>query len=219
MGFCERNILYASDFSVPCREKWVGIAPSLDWRQQTVEIQAAGLGAAPLWKRWPTVFYLKNAGPHRLALDDLQVVAAQSRFNSLVNSGFERGLNDWYTYNDFKHLPWHIKNLWLALWFEGGLLGLLLFGWLCSAALASAWRQGVGGASGPAGAGLSVLAVLLVGFFGNPLDSVRVSLLFHLLLMVLAFSPPAVAVSDKRAAVRPAPGTGVADHSDRSPSR
>ena len=43
------------------------------------------------------------------------------------HGNFEQGLDYWFFYNDFAHLPWHIKNTWLHVWYELGWIGLILF--------------------------------------------------------------------------------------------
>jgi hypothetical protein len=48
-------------------------------------------------------------------------------FNLLRNGSFKEGLDYWFSYNDYSHLPWHTGNTFLQVWFERGWLGLCLF--------------------------------------------------------------------------------------------
>ena len=45
----------------------------------------------------------------------------------LGNGDFQHGNDRWFFTSDRHHLPWHAKNLWLHVYFEQGVLGLLIF--------------------------------------------------------------------------------------------
>jgi len=189
LGFCERNIIFTGDEGGHCSSQWYRL-PASDgaWHSQQLEIDSHRLGAGAIWQRWPTVFYLKNPGKIDIDIDAISVTPAALRFNLVANGDFGAGMDYWYTYNDNKHLPWHIKNLFLALWYEGGALGCALTLSLLYAGLRNAVHGSVQGHGVALAGGLVLVGVLVIGVMGNPLDSVRVALLFYWLAMVLAFS-------------------------------
>ena len=86
-------------------------------------------------------------------------------------------MDHWFFYNDFAHLPWHIKNTWLQAWYDTGAIGSALLALLLVLALASAGRAP---RESPAPAlGIALLGIALLGLFGTPLDSPRVAWLFY----------------------------------------
>ncbi len=189
LGFCERNILYASDMNVMCSARWVKVrSTNGDWVEHEVRIQSKRVGRKPPWKRWPTVFYLKNAGAVAVDIEHVWVQANGQPANSIRNGGFRQGLDYWFYYNDFKHLQWHIKNLYLAIYFELGVLGVILVGGVVGMAVYRGARKALSGEPLALAAWLSVVSVLVVGVMGNPLDSARASLLFYWLINILLFT-------------------------------
>jgi len=101
----------------------------------------------------------------------------------VVNSDFAAGTVRWFFTSD-RHLDWRMKDTYLAIWFEGGLLGalallLLLFGALGGAV--NAVRRGEPRGAPIAGA---MLAILLCGIFDNVFEAPRIALLFDLAAML-----------------------------------
>jgi O-antigen ligase len=101
--------------------------------------------------------------------------------NQLQNSSFKEGLDYWFYYNDFAHLPWHIKNLFLQVWFENGWLGVGLFLALLGLLVRSNLERRAHDSLNPVYTS-AVLILCFFGFFGSPLDSARVSWMFYFLL-------------------------------------
>ena len=114
-----------------------------------------------------------------LEIDAVQFSA--DGFNLLRNGSFRDGLDYWFSYNDFSHLPWHVKNTFLQVWFETGLLGLCLFLALLFFLGRAAWRPQSVDSLVPVYV-TGVLTLCVFGLFGSPLDSVRVSWLFYFFL-------------------------------------
>jgi O-antigen ligase len=102
-------------------------------------------------------------------------------FNVLRNNSFKQGLDYWFSYNDFSHLAWHVKNTFLQLWFETGWLGVSLFlALLCLLVLKNFKRRSYDSLL-PAFT-TSSLGLAVFGVFGSPLDAARVSWMFYFFL-------------------------------------
>jgi hypothetical protein len=122
--------------------------------------------------------------PAIVDFDDIMLVG--SRGNShLENGGFEHGMDRWLPYYDFNHLPWHVKNLWLHLYFEQGALGVIAFAVTWLIGLWAAFRAISRGEIFPIGVAAAVTGFVAVGTFGSPIDAPRVAWLYYFLLFVL----------------------------------
>ena len=84
-----------------------------------------------------------------------------------------------FFYNDFAHLPWHIKNTYLQSWYHFGWLGFVLFLVLGIATVVSAIRIQERGSMINMAFATGIIAIAVFGVFGSPLDSPRVSWLFY----------------------------------------
>ena len=125
---------------------------------------------------------------NRIEIDNLRLTDAAGRA-LLTNGGFEEGLAHWYFTSDRYHMPWHLKNLFVHLLFEQGLLGLGAFLLVVGAAL---WRACFGAARqhrlAPALAA-SIVSLLTVGMVDSIMDMPRVAFLTLLLLTVTLALP------------------------------
>ena len=106
--------------------------------------------------------------------------------NLLENSNFDQGLDHWFFYNDFQHLPWHIKNIYLSIYYQLGIIGLILFAFMLFNVININRNDIV----------TTALQIFLIsyclglfsfGLFGDPLDSVRASTPFFMLLFAIQF--------------------------------
>ena len=192
---CERNLIFANNFHPNCKTTLIRFSAT-DGQLQAYEknIHSGGVGEQSVLGRWPTTLYMKNLSEGVIDVDD--VVFARDGENMLQNGSFEQGLDHWFFFNDFAHLPWHIKNTFLQAWYDTGWLGLaMLLGLLGLAFL----RVLVDGGHSPTQVLFfsGVAGVCIFGFFGSPLDSARVSWLFYCYLFAAALLP-----SQQRADVR-----------------
>ena len=96
--------------------------------------------------------------------------------NLIANADFSGGRSRWFFTSDHDHLPWHVKQLPLSLWFDTGAVGLALWLGLLLAASLRLARAGEWALLA------SLLAFCVVGAFDSLLDVPRLSLVFHLLL-------------------------------------
>ena len=111
------------------------------------------------------------------------VSLADARGDLLSNGSFTNGTARWFFSSDRNHLPWHIKNMALHVWFEQGLLGLFALASLVLLALLRlSFGRGREQPLAPALAG-AIIGFLCVGAFDSLLDVPRVGLVFFALLL------------------------------------
>jgi len=178
---CERNLIYANNFKPNCtRDRMNYTATDGAFEEFTLELNSGKVGSQSGLMRWPTLMTIQqvNTDTH---VDIATVKLSPDGLNQLQNSSFKQGLDYWFYYNDFAHLPWHIKNVFLQVWFENGWLGLALFLTLLGLLLKSNFERRAHDSLNPVYTS-AVLTVCLFGFFGSPLDSARVSWMFYFLL-------------------------------------
>ena len=144
----------------------------------------------PLTVSWPggrgrpVTLSLENFSPGSVAEIGSISLRDPAGRDVISNGDFSRGADRWF-FSTFDHLGWHIKNLWVALLFEQGWLGLLAFALLSGYALTQITRHFL--RSGDM-VSLSVLAglvgILTVGAVDSLFDAPRLTLLFFLTLLV-----------------------------------
>ncbi|MEZ5588219.1 MAG: hypothetical protein R3E46_14200 [Sedimenticolaceae bacterium] len=177
--FCERHIL---KFRAECR--WTKIkvpASNGGWQELTAKADLRGLGQpkfGPFIR--PLDISLMNRGINTgLDIGSVKLLAPDGT-NLLLNSDFSADWDHWFlTYGD--HLRWHIKNVFVYWYYEGGVAGLVLMlalGLYAGHRLVNATRSGDFFA-------LTTLAALggaiMVGLFDSLFDDPRISMLFFLL--------------------------------------
>ena len=97
------------------------------WQTHTLELDISKfadnfrIGARPL-----SLLFINQRKGTLVDIDNVSLTDQAGR-SLLKNGDFESGGDHWFFYNDIKHLPWHTKNLWVHLYFEMGMLGLLTF--------------------------------------------------------------------------------------------
>lgn len=177
LNLCERQLLYPQNCQpLPLRR----LAPGLAWQHLSYALDSGTLGARG-WLSPPVQLELAVEGRQAVVeIDNLSLRDLEGR-ELIRNGSFSDGNDYWFFSSDRHHLPWHVKNLLLNLYFELGLAGLLAFLALFGAAavhlLGSARRQA------SAAPWLAALCgFLLVGLFDSLLDVPRLSLLFFLAL-------------------------------------
>ena len=101
--------------------------------------------------------------------------------NRIDNGDFSQGMDYWsFTVDD--HLPWHIKNLFVGIWFDQGLVGLALFVGLLGLVIVRLLGQVMEGERFSAVLLASLTGYLVVGIIGSLFDAPRLTLLFYLLV-------------------------------------
>ena len=185
---CERNLIFSSNFMANCEAVSFRFNATRDGFVQLSEtLNTGGVGKRSWVSRWPTILYLKNFSKSEVV--DIDNVSLSINGDQLLkNSNFSRGTDHWFFYNDFAHLPWHIKNTYLQSWYNYGWIGFLLFISLVMTVVLIALK-GRGGSVFYVACATGVVAVGVFGIFGSPLDSSRVSWLFYFYIFAALLGP------------------------------
>ena len=151
------------------------------WQQFQATVNSATVGDN---RMRTTKLSLENASQDTsVDLDDVALVDSDG-MDHVANGSFQAGADRWFFSSPFNHLPWHIKNLWLQVFFEQGWVGLLMFSALVTATVARlawlAWR----GKAFAAVLLAAMLGFLGVGAFDSLFDAPRLTLVFGLLIAV-----------------------------------
>lgn len=184
---CQRLLLYPQNcVDLPLR---LG-PPTPGWRHYQFAFDSGPLGDGNWWRRAPVQLEIGVEGaPQPIDIDNISLRDAASEHEAIRNGSFLDGNNYWFFSSDHHHLPWHIKNLALNVYFELGVFGLLVFGAIVlgalSALLARAWRGDHNAACYLA----ALSGFLIVGLFDSLLDVPRITLLFLLLLCASQLRP------------------------------
>lgn len=176
--FCQRNILSLEGscswlgFRIPANRanQWVTINRQFSLPRSEKIVRAL----------MPFEVSLMNRGL-KSTLDVGSVEIFSPDGNQLVsNPDFSGGFERWI-FSSGNHLAWHIKNLWVSAFFEGGLLELFLISaflaWLLYRLAKSDWRK----ESYAPILLASISGFLVVSVFDSVFDSPRISFLFFLL--------------------------------------
>lgn len=191
LQICRRHIIHPTEYNGLCRSHSQAVqSTGGEWKTLSVPFDIGNLGSS--WRNLlgpPLVFEITNRREYALSLkppavidvDNVQLIDAQG-YDQLANGSFSARMDRWFALYDFNHLPWHIKNMAIALYFEQGLVGCVSFALVLLLGLGAAAAAARDGDS----AGLALLAALLaflgVGLVGTMLDEPRLMLLFFLYL-------------------------------------
>ncbi|MEE4109734.1 MAG: hypothetical protein V2I24_10320 [Halieaceae bacterium] len=179
VSYCARNILDTGGWRDRCDTQRIRLIPGDKFETHGLVLSLPNRARHGVAAGWPRALHLRALPPgDRVEVDTVGITQGGA---ALYNGGFDRGMDGWFFTTHLGHLPYHVKNLWLQLWFEYGWVGLLLF-------LAMVMQLGLRARRAPPGddflplAALAVYALGGLGVFASPLDSARVSWLFFLLL-------------------------------------
>jgi hypothetical protein len=186
LSLCERNLLILERWAVKCETQLVKIEPSSQVQLISTAINSKNIGTNIGIKRLPTVLLLRySRGTALLEIQSIKLLD-QNLQSSIRNDNFEQGTDHWFFYHDFEHLPWHIKNIYLSIFYQLGVLGSLLFLALLLFAAKNLLTINDDGKVLNSTIASIILGYLAFGVFGDPLDSARISCLFFMLLFYLA---------------------------------
>lgn len=178
---CEKHLLYNLDCVI--KETTVKGEPGV-WQDLRVALAGDGPTRGDWYAPRLLAFSMAIASHGGMAnLDNVQLTRADGR-QLLANGDFSEGMAHWFFSSDRNHLPWHIKNIFMNMLFDQGVLGVALWGLLLAVVL---WRVSLGNARrhplAPAlAAGLA--GFMVVGLFDSLLDVPRLAWLFYLLLLI-----------------------------------
>jgi hypothetical protein len=177
ISICEKILLYSDN----CRGRTVTSHAPGTWEAVSIVLSTDGLGAKAVHglPARPMELSLFNATPGTtIAFNGLTLTDARGR-EILANGNFKDGMTRWGFSND-DHLVWRMKNLYLMLIFETGLLGSFSFSVLCvGAALGGARAIRLDDAMGAALIG-AIISFLISGLFDNLFEAPRLATVFLL---------------------------------------
>ncbi|MYM88721.1 hypothetical protein GTP91_16255 [Rugamonas sp. FT82W] len=182
VNLCERQLLYPQGcIALPLHQ--IPLSPA--WQRYQFKLSSGALGQSG---RRVQLELAIEGDQAVLDLDNISLRRQADQHQLVRNGSFSAVNNYWFFSSDRYHLPWHIKNLGLNLYFEMGWPGLLAYaGLLCSAG-AELLRRASG--DHEKALPLALLAALgafqVVGLFDSLLDVPRITLLFMLLLCASA---------------------------------
>lgn len=194
LRLCERQLLYPIHcIAVPLRR----LAAGPDWQQLGMSFNAGKLGSRAVPVRLELAVEGQNAV---VEVDNASLRLLPDDRELLRNGGFTDANDYWFFSSDRHHLPWHIKNLALNLYFEMGWTGLLAASVL---ALGTAARLLGRALTAPrpfdAAAWLAALVGLqVVGLFDSLVEVPRIALLTMLVLGAASLRPRQVLPSIRR---------------------
>lgn len=207
---CRRHLIEPLEWNPLCigQENNV-VSTKGQWVRVEWPVNVGDLGDGGRWGRPPLIIEVANRRAYDLMsvppavvdFDNFEIRDAAGN-NLLENGGFAVGMNRWFPLYDFNHLPWHVKNLFVYLYFELGAFGLLAFLMLIIHGVVIGVRDGGRGERLSLAVLSSIFGFLSVGLFGTLLDVPRVTLLFFLLLFAQIASHQALKLK---------PATGVAE--------
>lgn len=133
------------------------------------------------WPARPIRFTLFHGGGGVVEIDDISLRDEQHQ-ELLRNGNFENRAEHW-VYSSDMHLVWHMKNLWLQVFFEQGAIGSVAHATLLLAGLAGAWRA-VRHSPWLLAFGMAMLAFQGIGLIDSVIDSPRFSQLYLSIAML-----------------------------------
>lgn len=178
---CEKHLLYS--YGCLIGKAQVKGAPGV-WQSARVELQGGPATRGPWYAPKILGFSMAVESTGGIVdLDDVMLTRADGH-PLLTNGDFSGSMAGWFFSSDRNHLPWHIKNVFMNVLFDQGIVGVTLWCLMLAGAL---WRTCLGAARlhplAPAlAAGLTGFAV--VGLFDSLLDVPRLAWLFYFLLLI-----------------------------------
>ena len=190
LKFCPKLILYDDRYTPSCPS--FGFQPNAvnAWTSDSVVLDSGELGKDAF--NWPITLLLHNEAD-TVSIQVTGIEVTDGSGNIVANGDFSAGGDRWILISDFEHLAWHIKNLYLEVFFENGAIGLCIFLFVLAAALATIIRTARQWS--PVGIGIAgaLVGFMTVGLVGSLLDNPRPAFLFFLILFWALQPPPRLA--------------------------
>jgi len=171
--FCERHIL---KFLKECR--WVGYnidGKIRDWKTYSYDIDLYSLGARSFGPfSAPVEVSIINRGIRKgVDISDVSLIDKKDGRQLLQNTGFDVGGLDHWLVSYGNHLRWHLKNIFVFLFVEDGILALLIFAVIVSMVVVAVRRSIRSGDFFAICIAACCVAVVFVGLFESIPDDPR----------------------------------------------
>ncbi len=189
---CHRQLIQPFEWNPTC---WATHETVKDthqqWQHLTYKVESGNLGSLNYYLNAPLVITFENRREYGfnerkqtlLDIDNLSLTN-ESGEEIIKNGDFEKGIDHWYAFYDFNHLPWHIKNFWVSVYFDSGLMGLISLALLVGYSLFNMVKRAHNQDCFSKVCFLSIIGFLCVGGFGTLIDGPRVSFLFYFTLLI-----------------------------------
>ncbi|TCV88110.1 O-antigen ligase family protein [Sulfurirhabdus autotrophica] len=179
ISICEKKLFN----SHLCQWLNVPVTKSKEWQHQNIVFSSGQVGQGAWWARRPVQLSLYN--PQDKGVVDIDNIhLTDSNGDNLISNGdFAQGGDYWF-FKSGNHLAWHIKNMWVHLIFEQGIIGLIIF---CTLTLVAVWHllRSLYAGSPHATAWLaSISGLLTIGFVDSLFDAPRLGMMLVLALLV-----------------------------------
>lgn len=190
MKICHRQIIIPYEWNPTCWIKSEVINTHGNWNTVKFIVPSGELGSTKYYLQAPLMLTFTNSqypteGVKQTMLDvDNIALKTEADDNLIKNGDFEQGIDRWYGFYDFNHLPWHIKNLWVNAYFEMGLLGLSSFILLTGYGIKNSFSGSRLRNHFSTACLLCIIGFQCVGAFGTILDAPRVAFLYYFLLLI-----------------------------------
>lgn len=179
--FCEKILLYSDN----CRgASFIPRRPG-EWEQFHTTISTVGMNQRPILAvlRRPVELSLFDGVP-KSTIEIRHVRLIDPAGQDIIDNGdFTQGVQRWY-FTDDNHLVWRMKDQYLMILFESGLLGLLSFFVLVGTAAWGALRAIRRGEQMGAAIAASLAAFLCSCLFDYLLEAPRIAALFYLVCFI-----------------------------------
>lgn len=196
---CERWLLYPQNCLAP---KLALAPPDGAWHHYALELPVAPWRAQLV--RPTTQLELANGGvggATALDVDNVSLQAAISGSELVRNGAFSYGNDGWFFSSDRNHMPWHVKNFAVNMFFEQGLVGSAAMALLLLVTAGALARRGLHGDTLAAVSLAGLAGMMVVGLFDSLVDVPRLTLVLLLVLAAAQLRPARQRV--RRARARP----------------
>lgn len=147
-----------------------------------LDIDLSDVATTPWYDPAYLMLSFGNGGPNDSALDIAEISLIDKQGNNLLtNPDFRQGGDHWLPYNDYQHLAWHLKNFYVNVYFDQGLLGLLAFLTLLFPGFMRSRRHASYGSLFAVALLAALSGFLILGLVSTLLDVPRLMTLFLLL--------------------------------------
>jgi hypothetical protein len=190
LSYCERNLILQQRYNGRCVQTKFRVEPGSQWQLISWTFNTSDIGQDHWLARAPTLFFMQNQTKDSiLAVKQVSLKTTHQGPELLTNADFNQGMDNWFFYSDFEHLPWHIKNTLLEIFYNTGVIGLIAFMLI----LVQCYQQRESFAEPLLGRAVFTIVIswMALGLFASPLDSARASWMFYMLLFSLALGPTA----------------------------
>lgn len=194
---CHRQLINPTEWNPTCWMVQENIKNTHgQWQSLNYNLPSKDLGSLEFYLKAPLVITFENRREYGfnlkqqtlLDIDNLSIKSSLGE-ELIKNGDFEKGIDNWYAFYDFNHLPWHIKNLFVNVYFDSGIIGLVMSILLIGYSATNMFNQYSNKNYFSYACLLSVIGFLCVGCFGTMIDGPRISFLFYFIILINMASP------------------------------